>query len=46
MSDNSLLRKVAERGTAPSERKQLQRFDWLQQALELFVAEGIRNGLQ
>lgn len=41
MSDANLLRAVAERGAASPERKQLQRFDWLQQALELFVAEGI-----
>ena len=41
MSDTSLLRAVAGRGAASSERKQLQRFDWLQQALDLFVAEGI-----
>ena len=41
MSDTNLLRAVAERGVASPERKQLQRFDWLQQALELFVAEGI-----
>ena len=41
MSDNSLLRSVAERGAPSPDRKQLQRFDWLQQALELFVAEGI-----
>ena len=41
MSDASLLRAVAKRGMASPERKQLQRFDWLQQALELFVDEGI-----
>ena len=41
MTDNSLLRAVAERGTPAAERNQLQRFDWLQQALEIFVAEGI-----
>jgi AcrR family transcriptional regulator len=41
MSDASLLKTVAERGAAIPERKQLQRFDWLQRALELFVAEGI-----
>ena len=41
MSDTSLLRAVAERGTITSERSQLQRFDWLQTALEIFVAEGI-----
>ena len=39
MSDTSLLRAVAARGSA--ERKQLQRFDWLNRALEIFVAEGI-----
>ena len=41
MSDTSLLRAVAERGTTTPERSQLQRFDWLQTALEIFVAEGI-----
>jgi len=41
MSDASLLRAVAERGTHNTERGQLQRFDWLQRALEIFVAEGI-----
>ncbi len=41
MSDTSLLRAVAERGNSSPERKQLQRFDWLQKALEIFVDEGI-----
>ena len=41
MSDTRLLRSVAERSAANPERKQLQRFDWLQRALELFVSEGI-----
>jgi AcrR family transcriptional regulator len=41
MPDDKLLRAVAERGVANPERIQLQRFDWLQQALEIFVAEGI-----
>ena len=41
MSDTSLLKTVAARGAASSERKQLQRFDWLQKALEIFVSEGI-----
>ena len=41
MSDNSLLRAVAAERAPAQERKQLQRFDWLQQALEIFVAEGI-----
>ena len=41
MSDTSLLRAVAERGAAHSQRKPLQRFDWLLKALEIFVAEGI-----
>ena len=39
MSDTNLLKAVAARGN--SERKQLQRFDWLAKALEIFVAEGI-----
>jgi AcrR family transcriptional regulator len=38
---DSLLQVVAERKTLPSDRKQLQRVDWLQQALEIFVSEGI-----
>ena len=41
MTDNNLLRAVAERGSPAAERSQLQRFDWLQQALEIFVKEGI-----
>jgi len=41
MPDTDLLRAVAERGTASTERSQLQRFDWLQTALEIFVNEGI-----
>ena len=41
MSDRSLLKAVAGDGAASPERKQLQRLDWLQRALELFVAEGI-----
>ncbi len=41
MSDAELLQTVAERGAADTERKQLQRVDWLHRALEIFVAEGI-----
>ena len=41
MSDTRLLRAVAAEGAPHPDRKQLQRFDWLQQALEIFVAEGI-----
>ena len=41
MSDTNLLRAVAAQGTPAQDRKQLQRFDWLQRALEIFVAEGI-----
>jgi len=41
MTDTSLLKAVAERGAPIQDRKQLQRFDWLQQALEVFVSEGI-----
>lgn len=41
MSDTSLLRAVAERGVTSPERNQLQRFDWLEKALEIFVEEGI-----
>jgi AcrR family transcriptional regulator len=41
MTDTRLLRAVAERGTSIPQRSQLQRFDWLQQALEIFIDEGI-----
>jgi AcrR family transcriptional regulator len=41
MADTKLLRAVAERGAATPERSQLQRFDWLQTALQIFVDEGI-----
>lgn len=41
MADTKLLRAVAERGAQPHERNQLQRFDWLRTALDIFVAEGI-----
>lgn len=41
MADKALLRLVAERGNASTERKQLQRFDWLLKALEIFIGEGI-----
>jgi AcrR family transcriptional regulator len=41
MSDTRLLRAVAERGVPAPERSQLQRFDWLRTALDIFVAEGI-----
>ncbi len=41
MADKALLRLVAERGNNITERKQLQRFDWLLKALEIFIEEGI-----
>ena len=41
MPDANLLRQVAEQGVSTHQRKQLQRFDWLLQALDIFVAEGI-----
>lgn len=41
MPDTNLLKAVAARGATSSERQQLQRFDWLQTALDIFVAEGI-----
>ena len=41
MPDSKLLRAVAERGAPAPERNQLQRFDWLRTALDIFVAEGI-----
>ena len=37
MTDKKLLKLVAERGSSVTERKQLQRFDWLLKALEIFV---------
>lgn len=41
MSNASLLEEVANRGITSPERKQLQRVDWLLQALDIFVGEGI-----
>jgi len=41
MADKALLKLVAERGNNVAERKQLQRFDWLLKALEIFIGEGI-----
>ncbi|MGI9319630.1 MAG: TetR/AcrR family transcriptional regulator [bacterium] len=41
MADNALLKAVADRGSTNPERHQLQRLDWLQKALQLFVEEGI-----
>ena len=41
MSNNTLLKSIANRGSVSAERKNLQRFDWLLAALNLFVAEGI-----
>ncbi len=41
MTDLILLKSVANRGAAPVQRNQLQRFDWLLTALEVFVTEGI-----
>jgi len=41
MADTTLLRTVADRGSNALARNQLQRFDWLLAALEIFVAEGI-----
>ncbi len=41
MDNNTLLRTVADKGLVPAERNQLQRFDWLLAALEIFVNEGI-----
>ena len=39
--NDSLLQAVAERDSPVSDRKQLQRVDWLQKALDIFVSEGI-----
>jgi len=41
MTDKSLLRTVADRGVVAPDRNRLQRFDWLLEALAIFVAEGI-----
>lgn len=41
MADTILLRTVADRGGNSIGRNQLQRFDWLLAALDIFVAEGI-----
>lgn len=41
MADTRLLQEVAERGAVIPDRKQLQRFDWLRQALDVFVSAGI-----
>ncbi len=41
MADTQLLQEVAERGAPITVRNQLQRFDWLQQALDVFVSAGI-----
>jgi AcrR family transcriptional regulator len=41
MTSNTLLKSIADRGNITSERKNLQRFDWLLAALQLFVSEGI-----
>lgn len=41
MADKVLLKLVAERGNETTDRKQLQRFDWLLKALEIFIDEGI-----
>ena len=41
MNNQTLLKTVADKGLVAAERSQLQRFDWLLAALELFIAEGI-----
>ena len=41
MSDTRLLRAAAAKTDTANERKKLQRFDWLETALDIFVAEGI-----
>ena len=41
MDNQTLLKTVADRGLVAAERNQLQRFDWLLVALELFITEGI-----
>jgi AcrR family transcriptional regulator len=41
MTNQTLLRQVAEQGAVTSDRIQLERFDWLSSALSIFVSEGI-----
>ncbi len=41
MEDIQLLKAVAKRGVAVNDRTQLQRFDWLKKALQIFINEGI-----
>ncbi|MCZ6883444.1 MAG: TetR/AcrR family transcriptional regulator [Gammaproteobacteria bacterium] len=41
MDNHTLLRTVADKGLAQVERSQLQRFDWLLAALDIFIDEGI-----
>ena len=41
MTNQTLLRQVAEQGALTSDRTQLERFDWLSTALDIFVSEGI-----
>ena len=41
MDNQALLKTVADKGLVTAERNQLQRFDWLLVALELFITEGI-----
>lgn len=41
MDNQTLLKTVADKGLVAAERNQLQRFNWLLVALELFITEGI-----
>jgi len=41
VADTQLLKEVAKRGVVVNQRIQLQRFDWLRPALQIFIAEGI-----
>jgi AcrR family transcriptional regulator len=41
VEDIQLLKAVAKRGVAVNDRTQLQRFDWLKKALQIFINEGI-----
>ena len=41
LTDQILLREAANKGAATSHRTQLERFDWLAAALEIFISEGI-----
>ena len=41
MTDNTLLRSVADKGRSQIDRSQFQRYDWLAAAMDVFIEEGI-----